>query len=106
MLHPLCCLQGPEGAQFRSAAAAAAAAAAAPTSEGEDATLRQAVTLRRVLPFAYFQVYDYNLFWNTDDDNVLGGGYAGTVVSWVYGATNCPQRHLGFTCPQDCSHQQ
>ena len=31
--------------------------------------------------FAYFKVYDYDLFWNTDDDNVLAGAYAGTTVS-------------------------
>lgn len=31
--------------------------------------------------FAYFQVYDYDVFWDTDADNVLSGLYAGSVVS-------------------------
>lgn len=33
--------------------------------------------------FAYFQVYDYDGFWNTDGNNVLGGAYTGNRVRRV-----------------------
>lgn len=52
-----------------------------------------------VRDFAYFQVYDYDLFWNTDANNVLAGGYAGTLVSAAWAWHVWQTQGLGLRYP-------